>query len=57
MSVTLWFESGLAADLSGAAAVAALATGKVVLEKGTTVSIPVCGAGLPVGLPAHRPRG
>lgn len=43
----LWLEFGLAADLSGAAAIAALATGKVVVEAGQTVSVPVCGAGLP----------
>lgn len=43
----LWLEFGLAADLSGAAAIAALATGKVVVEAGKTVSVPVCGAGLP----------
>lgn len=43
----LWLEFGLAADLSGAAAIAALATGKVRVEKGQTVSVPVCGAGLP----------
>lgn len=44
----LWFECGLAADLSGAAAIAALATGKVSVGKGQTVVAPVCGAGRPV---------
>jgi threonine dehydratase len=43
----LWFEFGLAADLSGAAAVAALAEGKVSVAPGETVAVPVCGAGLP----------
>ncbi|TKT69603.1 pyridoxal-phosphate dependent enzyme [Aquamicrobium sp. LC103] len=43
----LWFEFGLAADLSGAAAVAALAQGKVSVAAGETVTVPVCGAGLP----------
>lgn len=43
----LWLEFGLAADLSGAAAIAALATGRVHVEKGQTVAVPVCGAGLP----------
>jgi threonine dehydratase len=45
----LWFEFGLAADLSGAAAVAALAKGKVSVAPGQTVTVPVCGAGLPAG--------
>jgi len=44
----LWFEFGLAADLSGAAAVAALAQGKIQVKKSETVTVPVCGAGLPV---------
>jgi threonine dehydratase len=43
----LWFEFGLAADPSGAAAIAALATGRVRPAQGQTVSVPVCGAGLP----------
>jgi threonine dehydratase len=46
----LWFEFGLAADPSGAAAIAALATGKVQVEAGQTVSVPVCGAGLPASM-------
>lgn len=42
----LWFELGLAADLSGAAAIAALRSGQVVLDKGTMAGALVCGAGL-----------
>ncbi len=45
----LWFEMGLAADLSGAAAVAALHSGKVRPGKGRKVCALVCGAG-PDGL-------
>ena len=41
----LWFEFGLAADLSGAAAVAALLSGRIELEAGTVVAALVCGAG------------
>ena len=41
----LWFEFGLAADLSGAAAVAALQSGQLVLEKGVTAAALVSGAG------------
>jgi threonine dehydratase len=41
----LWFESGLAVDLSGAAAVAALLTGRVRAEAGTRICALVCGAG------------
>jgi threonine dehydratase len=41
----LWFEMGLAADLSGAAAVAALRTGKLALEGNCNVCALVCGAG------------
>jgi len=41
----LWFEMGLAADLSGAAAVAALCSGKVRPKKGRQVCVLVCGAG------------
>ncbi len=41
----LWFETGLAADLSGAAAVAALRSGKVRPQKGQRVCALVCGAG------------
>lgn len=45
----LWFELGIAADLSGAAAIAALQTGAVRFEHGQTVGALVCGAG-PDGL-------
>jgi threonine dehydratase len=41
----LWFEMGLAADLSGAAAVAALQSGKLQLSPERTVGALVCGAG------------
>lgn len=41
----LWFELGIAADLSGAAAVAALMTGRVSFPSGTSVGALVCGAG------------
>ncbi|HEV2514962.1 MAG TPA: pyridoxal-phosphate dependent enzyme [Devosia sp.] len=41
----LWFELGIAADLSGAAAVAALMTGRVGYTAGTSVGALVCGAG------------
>lgn len=41
----LWFEMGLAADLSGAAAIAALQTGRVVLPAGNRACAIVCGAG------------
>ena len=41
----LWFECGLAAELSGAAAVAALMTGAVTVRPGSTVCALVCGAG------------
>lgn len=42
----LWFELGIAADLSGAAAVAALQSGAVMLPAGLTAGALVCGAGL-----------
>jgi len=42
---SLWFEMGLAADLSGAAAIAALAEGRVRLKQGERVCAIVCGAG------------
>ena len=45
----LWFEMGLAVDMSGAASVAALLSGKVRMEKGEKVCALVCGAG-PDGL-------
>lgn len=41
----LWFECGLAAELSGAASVAALMTGAVTVPAGSTVCALVCGAG------------
>jgi threonine dehydratase len=41
----LWFESGLAVDLSGAAAVAAIQAGRVRAEAGRTTCALVCGAG------------
>jgi threonine dehydratase len=41
----LWFECGVAADLSGAAAVAALLTGKVAAPTASKVCALVCGAG------------
>lgn len=47
----LWFETGLAADLSGAAAIAALAEGKVRLRSGERICAIVCGAG-PDGIQA-----
>ncbi|MBN7778846.1 threonine/serine dehydratase [Nitratireductor aquimarinus] len=43
----LWFEFGVAADLSGAAAVAALSEGLVSVKPGEKICAPVCGAGLP----------
>jgi threonine dehydratase len=45
----LWFEMGLAADLSGAASIAALRSGRVRPGKGRKVCALVCGAG-PDGL-------
>lgn len=41
----LWLELGLAADLSGAAAVAALRSGRIAFEPGKQVCALVCGAG------------
>jgi threonine dehydratase len=41
----LWFEFGLAADASGAAAVAALRSGRVDVRSGERVCALVCGAG------------
>jgi threonine dehydratase len=41
----LWFELGLGVDLSGAAAVAALRTGKVRLGADRVVGVLICGAG------------
>lgn len=45
----LWFELGIAADLSGAAAIAALQSGVVGFDHGRTIGALVCGAG-PDGL-------
>lgn len=41
----LWFEMGLAADLSGAAAIAALKENRVYLKPGEKICAIVCGAG------------
>ncbi len=41
----LWFEAGVAADLSGAAAVAALQSGRIELPDDARVCALVCGAG------------
>jgi threonine dehydratase len=41
----LWFELGIAADLSGAAAIAALQSGAVILSEGARCGALVCGAG------------
>jgi threonine dehydratase len=41
----LWFEFGIAADLSGAAGIAALRSGKVRLPPRAKVATLVCGAG------------
>jgi threonine dehydratase len=41
----LWFEFGIAADLSGAAGVAALRSGKLALPKGARACTLICGAG------------
>src|SRR5262249_14124818 len=41
----LWFEMGIAADLSGAASVAALQQGKVAARDGEHVCALICGAG------------
>ncbi len=41
----LWFEMGLAADLSGAAAIAALQQSRIKLTKGEKICAIVCGAG------------
>lgn len=41
----LWFEMGIAAELSGAAAIAALQTGTVSYDAESTVAAIVCGAG------------
>jgi threonine dehydratase len=41
----LWFELGIAAELSGAAAMAALLQGRIAAEPDMTVGVLVCGAG------------
>jgi threonine dehydratase len=41
----LWAEMGIAAELSGAAALAAVLTGKIKTEKGQKICVLVCGAG------------
>ena len=41
----LWFEYGLAVDASGAAAAAALRTGKVKVGRGDEVCVLLCGSG------------
>jgi threonine dehydratase len=41
----LWFEMGLAADLSGAAAVAALRENRIRVRSGERLCAIVCGAG------------
>jgi threonine dehydratase len=42
----LWFEAGIAAELSGAAAIAAIQTGKIQVPEGATVAAVICGAGI-----------
>jgi len=44
----LWFEYGIAADPSGAAAVAALMSGAVDVPEHQNVVVPICGAGVPL---------
>jgi threonine dehydratase len=41
----LWFELGVAADLSGAASIAALRSGRLGLRSGEHVCALICGAG------------
>ena len=41
----LWFEFGIAAELSGAASLAALRAGRVALDPAESVGILICGAG------------
>ena len=41
----LWFEFGIAAELSGAASIAALQAGKLATRPGETVYAIICGAG------------
>ncbi len=42
----LWFEMGIAAELSGAAAVAAIMTGKIKIKPGQKICALICGAGM-----------
>ncbi len=42
----LWFEAGIAAELSGAASVAAIQTGKIEVPEGAAVAAVICGAGI-----------
>ena len=41
----LWFELGVAAELSGAASIAALMTGRAQIAAGTKATALICGAG------------
>ena len=41
----LWFEMGIAAELSGAAGLSAVKTGRIPLKPGESVGVLVCGAG------------
>jgi threonine dehydratase len=41
----LWFEMGIAAELSGAAGVAALRAGRIALDPAESVGLLICGAG------------
>ncbi len=41
----LWFEMGIGAELSGAAAIAAIQAGKLDLPEGSTVAAVICGVG------------
>jgi threonine dehydratase len=42
----LWFEMGVAAELSGAAALAAIQTGKATMTSGAVAAAIICGAGV-----------
>ncbi len=44
----LWFEMGVGAELSGAAAIAAIQAGKVDLPKDSTVASVICAVGYDV---------
>jgi threonine dehydratase len=41
----LWFEMGIGAELSGAAAIAAIQAGKLDLPEGSTTAAVICGVG------------